>query len=165
MEDNLRALKNYQYQLKAIDKDTRMKIEDKNSQASQIYDGIINLIKDQQKELFLKRTASDIDARNKAKDGINAANLDMVDHEARRAKDNIDQYNSAKTTGLTEMTKSSFRNKVMLKKDLKLGHSLNIKHLTVMYKKLEKHLIRYVVKVKEPFKVELILWLVKKMTL
>lgn len=111
MEDNLRALKNYQYQLKSIDKDTRMKIEDKNSQASQIYDGIINLIKDQQKELFLKRTASDIDARDKAKDGINAANLNMVDHEARRAKDNIDQYNSAKTTGLTEMTKSSFRNK------------------------------------------------------
>ena len=44
-----------------------MKIEDKNSQASQIYDGIINLIKDQQKELFLKRTASDMDARDKAK--------------------------------------------------------------------------------------------------
>ena len=108
-EDSLKALKDYQYKLKAIDKDNRMSNEDKNSQASQIYDGIINLIKDQQKELFIKRTSSDLDARNKAAAGINAAELDMIDHTANRAQSNIDQYNTARNTGLTSMTKGSFR--------------------------------------------------------
>lgn len=110
-EDNLKALKDYQQRLKAIDKDNNMKMEDKNSQASQIYDGIINLIQDQQKELFIKRTSSDIDARNKAKDGINAANETMIDHEAIRAQNNIDQYNTATNTGLSSMSKGNFRSK------------------------------------------------------
>ena len=111
MEDNLRALKDYQYRLKAIDKDNRMSIEDKNSQASQIYDGIVALVKDQQKELFLKRTANDIDARNKAKDGLNAANESMIDHNARRAQDNIDKYNTAKSVTLDDMKSGSFKSK------------------------------------------------------
>jgi peptidase len=109
-EGSLRALKDYYYKLKAIDKDNHMSIEDKNSQASQIYDGIVNLIKDQQKELFTRRTASDIDARNKAKAGNNAAEYSMTDHNKRRAQDNIDRYNTAKNVGVSSL-KNSYRSK------------------------------------------------------
>ena len=109
-EGSLRALKDYYYKLKAIDKDNHMSIEDKNSQASQIYDGIVNLIKDQQKELFTKRTASDIDARNKAKAGNNAAEYNMIDHNKRRAQDNIDKYNTAKNVGISSL-KNSYKTK------------------------------------------------------
>lgn len=109
-EGSLRALKDYYYKLKAIDKDNHMSIEDKNSQASQIYDSIVNLIKDQQKELFTRRTASDIDARNKAKAGNNAAEYSMTDHNKRRAQDNIDRYNTAKNVGVSSL-KNSYRSK------------------------------------------------------
>lgn len=115
-EDNLRALKDYQYRLKSIDKDHRMSMEDKNSQASLIYDGIINLIKDQQRDLFMKRTAADRETRDKAAAGFNAADQQMTDFEAIRAQNNIDQYNTARNVQLSQL-KTSFKSTAQYAKE------------------------------------------------